>query len=55
MTLRLACAWCGAELQAGDPNAPTSHGICQRCADDIRMPVKSPVPASDGSARRVGS
>jgi hypothetical protein len=28
---RLACAWCGKEIKAGVE--PTSHGICERCAE----------------------
>jgi hypothetical protein len=27
---RVVCAWCGALLRRGP--APTSHGICRRCA-----------------------
>jgi hypothetical protein len=27
---RIACAWCGKELQPGPP--PVSHGACATCA-----------------------
>lgn len=33
VTLRLQCAWCGHVMRDGDPGAPTSHGMCTRCAD----------------------
>lgn len=33
VALRVVCAWCGTQMQTGDE--PTSHGICERCAEVV--------------------
>lgn len=33
--LRVDCAWCHCTIREGDKDAPVSHGLCQRCADNL--------------------
>lgn len=32
MKLRVICSWCEQVIDAGDPGAPESHGICDTCS-----------------------
>jgi DNA-directed RNA polymerase subunit RPC12/RpoP len=55
--LRYVCAWCKQTLSEGPIGAETSHGLCPRCAAEIRSPRLSALVADlpDGPVRKCFS
>lgn len=35
-----SCSWCRLEMRAGDPERPTTHGICPDCRDEMLAGVR---------------
>lgn len=38
--LHRVCGWCRGTIEAGDPGAPVTHGICEVCAAEERRKMR---------------
>jgi hypothetical protein len=50
-TLRIVCGWCQTVLVEGDPNGPTSHGMCPSCAATFGARIPAVMGATAGWLR----
>ncbi len=49
--MRVECGWCGEVLEPDEGDGPTSHGVCEACAESFLADDRRRVSAS--SSRRA--